>query len=172
MGIKKLDDCLVPGKTLPFPFLMLVIDEIAELTMLKDETGERKELKAECRELIRSLASLGRAAGVYMAVATQYPTAEVIASNIKINLDVRFGYMVVTGVESRVILDTTGAEKLQKPGECVFKHNRYLLKIDTPKIDDAEIIKAVSNAIAIDKAERRVVEFRTAKVQQPVSAVA
>ena len=167
MGIKKLDDCLAAGRIMPFPFMMVVIDEIAELMIrgdsserkeLKTEDGElilsRKELKAECRELIRSLASLGRAAGVYLAVATQYPTAEVIASNIKLNLDVRFAYMVVTGVESRVILDANGAERLQRPGECIFKHNRYLMNLTTPKIEDSEIRAVVGEAIKISENTR------------------
>ncbi len=121
----------------PLPYLLLIIDELAELMMTAAEDVER---------MLCRLAQLARATGIHLIVATQRPSVDVVTGLIKANFPARISFSVASQVDSRTILDTVGAEKLLGRGDMLF------LPPDAPKpkriqgtyVSEAEIEKVVS----------------------------
>lgn len=92
-------------------YIVIVIDELNELMM----TG-----KKEVEEKITRLSQLGRASGIHMIIATQRPSADVVTGTIKNNLPTRVAFALQSGIDSRVILDEIGAEKLLGRGDMLM----------------------------------------------------
>ena len=93
------------------PYIVLIIDEMADLMM---------QSKKEAEQAITRLAQKSRAVGVHVIVATQRPSTDVITGVIKGNLPTRIAFQVASKIDSRVILDTSGAEKLLGQGDMLY----------------------------------------------------
>jgi S-DNA-T family DNA segregation ATPase FtsK/SpoIIIE len=126
------------------PYLVIVIDELADLMMT---AGKEVEF------LIARLAQMARAAGIHLITATQRPSVDVITGLIKVNFPTRIAYKVISKVDSRTILDMTGAEKLLGKGDMLFLDSKgSVQRVHGSFVTDEEI----ASVIAHIKAERDV----------------
>ncbi len=121
------------------PFIVLVIDEFADLIMT---AGKEIELP------IGRLAQLARAVGIHLIIATQRPSVNIITGVIKANFPARIAYKVSAKVDSRTILDHSGAEQLVGRGDMLFSVGGDMVRlqcafVDTPEVD--QVIKFISD---------------------------
>jgi S-DNA-T family DNA segregation ATPase FtsK/SpoIIIE len=120
----------------PLPFLMIVIDELADLMITAPKDVEVS---------IQRLAQKARASGIHMVLATQRPSVDIITGVIKANLPCRIAYQVVSKHDSRTILDMVGAEKLLGRGDLLFQKpgSSRLERLQGALITDEEVINLV-----------------------------
>ncbi len=102
---------VLSGQTKKLPFIVIIIDELADLMMLA---------KKDIEEKIMRLAQKARAAGIHLILATQRPSVNVITGTIKANFPSRIAFAVTSYVDSKTILDASGAEKLLGKGDMLY----------------------------------------------------
>ncbi len=116
----------------PLPYIMIIIDELADLMMLD---------KANVEEAITRLAQMARAVGIHLVLATQRPSVDVITGLIKANVPSRLSFRLATKVDSRTILDSNGAESLLGRGDSLFlpPGTSRLQRVHAPFVTEKEI---------------------------------
>lgn len=120
----------------PLPYIVLIIDELADLMM----TAGKEVETPLCR-----LAQLARAVGIHLIVATQRPSVNVITGLIKANFPVRIAFRVVSRVDSRVILDDDGAERLVGRGDLLFAMGTEMIRLQSGYVSTSEIEAVVAH---------------------------
>jgi DNA segregation ATPase FtsK/SpoIIIE, S-DNA-T family len=120
----------------PLPFIVIIIDELADLMMLD---------RANVEESITRLAQMARAVGIHLVLATQRPSVDVITGLIKANVPTRISFRLATKVDSRTILDTNGAEALLGRGDMLFlpPGTSRLMRLHAPYVSEKETAAVV-----------------------------
>jgi S-DNA-T family DNA segregation ATPase FtsK/SpoIIIE len=117
------------------PFIVLVIDEFADLIMT---AGKEIEMP------IARLAQLARAVGIHLIIATQRPSVNIITGTIKANFPSRIAFKVTSKIDSRTILDAGGAEQLIGKGDMLISHHGEITRLQCPFVDTPEVEEIVS----------------------------
>ena len=123
------------------PYLVVVIDEYADLTMAGGAGPEARKAAKNIEASIVRLAQKGRAAGIHVIIATQRPSVNVITGLIKTNFPTRIAFRVVSGVDSRTILDSYGAENLIGRGDMLYYAGVEMERVQCALVSMAEINK-------------------------------
>ena len=123
------------------PYLVVVIDEYADLTMTGGANQDARKCAKNISESIVRLAQKGRAAGLHVIIATQRPSVNVITGLIKTNFPTRIAFRVVSGVDSRTILDSYGAENLIGRGDMLYYAGVEMERVQCALVSMAEINK-------------------------------
>ena len=116
----------------PLPYIIIVIDELADLMMLD---------RSNVEEAITRLAQMARAVGIHLVLATQRPSVDVITGLLKANVPTRMSFRLATKIDSRTIIDTNGAESLLGRGDMLFlpPGTSRLQRIHAPFVTEKEI---------------------------------
>ena len=115
----------------PLPFIVVVIDEVADLMMVAGK---------EIESAVQRLAQMARAAGIHVIMATQRPSVDVITGTIKANFPTRISFQVTSRIDSRTILGEQGAEQLLGRGDMLFMEGGgRVVRIHGPFVDDREV---------------------------------
>ncbi len=119
------------------PPIVAIVDEYH---LLKSQMDKKEQEAFE--QQLNILAAAARSVGIHLVVATQRPSADVITSTIKANLDARIALRVASSVNSRIILDTLGAENLLGQGDMLFRRSDgSLMRLQAPFMDEDEIMR-------------------------------
>jgi S-DNA-T family DNA segregation ATPase FtsK/SpoIIIE len=120
----------------PLPYIMIIIDELADLMMLD---------RANVEEAITRLAQMARAVGIHLVLATQRPSVDVITGLIKANVPTRMSFRLATKVDSRTIIDSNGAESLLGRGDMLFlpPGTSRLQRVHAPFVTEKETAAVV-----------------------------
>jgi DNA segregation ATPase FtsK/SpoIIIE, S-DNA-T family len=121
----------------PLPYIVIIIDELADLMMLD---------RSNVEESITRLAQMARAVGIHLILATQRPSVDVITGLIKANVPTRISFRLATKVDSRTIIDTNGAEALLGRGDMLFlpPGTSRLMRLHAPYVSEKETAAVVT----------------------------
>jgi DNA segregation ATPase FtsK/SpoIIIE, S-DNA-T family len=130
----------------PLPYIVVIIDELADLMMTSGH---------EVEDLITRITQMARAAGIHMIVATQRPSVDVITGLIKVNFPSRISFRVTSKIDSRTIIDSTGADKLLGRGDMLFLDatTATIKRIHGSYVTNQEIETAVTHVRAQQKVD-------------------
>ena len=128
------------------PYIVFIIDELADLMLVAAKDVE---------DSIMRITQMARAAGIHLIVATQRPSTDVITGVVKANIPSRISFAVSSSIDSRTILDQTGAEKLLGKGDMLFKPmgENVPIRIQGAFVSDEELQKIVDHTISQQKAQ-------------------
>lgn len=133
------------GQIKKMPFIVVIIDELADLMLVAAK---------EVEDSIMRITQMARAAGIHLIVATQRPSTDVITGVVKANIPSRISFAVSSSIDSRTILDMTGAEKLLGKGDMLFlpQGENTPVRVQGTFISDDEIKSVVDYTISQQKA--------------------
>jgi S-DNA-T family DNA segregation ATPase FtsK/SpoIIIE len=164
-NVRDIDSYNTKEKDDRLPKILIVIDELADLMAASPK---------EVEDSITRLAQLARAAGIHLVIATQRPSVDVITGTIKANIPTRIAFSVSSYVDSRTILDTSGAEKLLGKGDMLYSPVGYskFIRVQGSFVSDDDVKKVIdflkeTNSVRKEKEEESLVEIDLEK--EPIS---
>ncbi len=139
VGARNIEDFnkrITAGGPERLPYIVVIIDELADLMMVAPD---------EVEKLICRIAQMARATGIHLIIATQRPSVDVVTGLIKANFPARVSFMVTSSVDSRVIIDTVGAERLLGQGDMLFMSPSasQVMRLQGCFVSDSEINRLV-----------------------------
>lgn len=137
IGVKNIERYNQLNKEAPFPYVIVIIDELADLMAVA---------RVSVEDAVTRLAQLSRAVGIHLILATQRPSVDVITGVIKANLPCRISFQVASRVDSRTVLDAMGAERLLGKGDMLFLPAGLArpIRCQCPLVTDEEVERTVS----------------------------
>lgn len=130
-GCRTIDEYHARESVAAMPFVVVVIDELADLMLLA---------RADVEGYLVRLTQMARAAGIHVIVATQRPSVDIITGLVKVNIPARMAFKVTSKVDSRTILDSSGAEKLLGKGDMLFQdHSGTLVRVQGAYVTPEEL---------------------------------
>ncbi|WP_419955955.1 FtsK/SpoIIIE domain-containing protein [Neobacillus niacini] len=155
LGKKKIEDTNIKERN------FIIIDEVGELNPDEAVSKEEKALRKECQKYMSQISRLGAGLGFRLILATQYGTGDIIPRQCKQNSDAKLCFRVQSGVASRVVLDTEGAESLPRiKGRAIYQMADERVIVQTPLITEKDIKETITPYI-VEKKE--VVSIETPK---------
>lgn len=122
------------------PPIVAIIDEYAQLLSIMN----KKDREAFERDLM-SLAAVARATGIHLVLATQRPSADVVTGTLKANLPARIAFKVASGIDSRIVLDTVGAENLLGRGDMLYrKSSGEVVRLQAPYLSEEDLFAHIN----------------------------
>ncbi|WP_313803216.1 FtsK/SpoIIIE domain-containing protein [Cytobacillus sp.] len=141
----------------------IIVDEAAQISPNIITGKEEKEKARKCEEALSEIARIGAGLGYRLIYCSQYPTADVMNKQIKQNCDTVITYKLRDAVASRVVLDESGAEKLEVPGRAIYKTPDGVQLVQTPFIENEQIEKIIDTHIIIKTRKEEIKIEKTAK---------
>jgi S-DNA-T family DNA segregation ATPase FtsK/SpoIIIE len=158
IGVRNFDGYNSKAPDNPMPYLVIIIDELADLMMVASKDVE---------DSIMRLAQMARAVGIHLILATQRPSVDVLTGIIKANFPSRISFRVAQKVDSRTILDQMGAQQLLGKGDMLFipPGTSRMTRVHGPLVTTEEITEVVEHLKAQGQPvyDQKVVEDRTKK---------
>ena len=142
-------------KVSKLPYIVIIIDEFADLMMVASK---------EVENAIMRIAQLARACGIYLVIATQRPSVNVISGSIKTNVPSRISFAVASGIDSQTILDRRGAEKLLGRGDMLYFPVGYPepIRVQGCYVSEEEILKVVDyvrdDSVIFDETAEKIID--------------
>jgi S-DNA-T family DNA segregation ATPase FtsK/SpoIIIE len=158
------DKMVAEGREI-LPYIIIIIDELADLMMMAPDEAERT---------IARIAQMARATGIHLIIATQRPSVDVVTGLIKANFPARIAFAVSSQIDSRVILDSPGAERLLGKGDMLYMaaDSAKLRRLQGVFVSDQELTRLIrfwaSTVSRAAREPRSPVEMPTDAVQQPL----
>lgn len=118
------------------PYIVLIIDEFADLIMTNNKNIEF---------YITKLSQLSRAVGIHIIIATQRPSVNIITGSIKANFPARIAFRVASKIDSKIILDHSGAEQLIGKGDMLFYNGNEIIRLQCPFLNNKDLIKLINS---------------------------
>jgi S-DNA-T family DNA segregation ATPase FtsK/SpoIIIE len=149
----------------PLPYIVIIIDELADLMMMAPDEVERT---------VTRIAQMARATGMHLIIATQRPSVDVVTGLIKANFPARIAFAVTSQIDSRVILDTPGAERLLGKGDMLYMaaDSAKLQRLQGVFVSDQEMNRLVrfwrGSNYSTEREPRGPAQVATDLVQQPL----
>ncbi len=135
-GVRNIDSYNSKHKKLPMPYIVVIVDEMADLMHVAGK---------EIEGYIQKLSQMARASGIHIIMATQRPSVDVITGTIKANFPTRISFQVTSKIDSRTILGEQGAEQLLGKGDMLYMSSaNRIVRIHAPFVSDEEIEKVNS----------------------------
>ena len=164
-NLNAFNDKMIEQERDGLPFIVIIIDELADLMMMAPDEVERT---------VARLAQMARATGIHLILATQRPSVDVVTGLIKANFPARIAFAVSSQIDSRVILDSPGAERLLGKGDMLYMaaDSSKLQRLQGVFVSDTELNRLVhywrSTVALSDRTPRDPIEPPTDLVQQPL----
>ncbi len=156
------EEAAAPAQPEPLPYLVIIIDELADLMMVSAKDVETS---------ITRLAQMARAAGIHLILATQRPSVDVLTGVIKANMPTRVSFQVSSKIDSRTILDAMGAEKLLGMGDMLYvpPGTSKIARIHGAYVSEAEI-KEVTDFIRAQQAPTYLEELKVERSEDDIDS--